>query len=257
MFEPLWINVDIRQMLLPYFWLMLLPILPWYWQMLLSPLRLMLLPYIIFVADVIAICIGRCYSQLCGRCYTTCYLNHLQQVCRLMLLPVADGIATAGWPYDCGRCYCLGSYFNLSSEVLHRTSSHMCGRWNLPMFLLRDGLLTLMYSASLMTLLRIWSSLPVILKLSMVTWWPVMVLWSYIAGTTFSSVLKKLTAVSESLAYLKNIISAIEKINCYNETSRMRNLHLHEIFFIHVLIEILYKCMLYFITCQPNGIISK
>ena len=32
------------------------------------------------------------------------------------------------------------------------------------------------------------------------------------AGTTFSSVLKKLTAVSKSLAYLKNIISAIEKI---------------------------------------------
>ena len=25
----------------------------------------------------------------------------------------------------------------------------------------------------------------------------------------------------------------------------------------HVPIDILYKCMLYFITCQPNGIISK
>ena len=39
--------------------------------------------------------------------------------------------------------------------------------------------------------------------------------------------MKKLTAVSESLAYLQNNISAIEKIICYNETSRMRNLHLH------------------------------
>ena len=40
--------------------------------------------------------------------------------------------------------------------------------------------------------------------------------WCYsvtkFAGTTFSSVLKMLTAVSESLAYLKNIISAKEKI---------------------------------------------
>ena len=39
--------------------------------------------------------------------------------------------------------------------------------------------------------------------------------------------MKKLTAVSESLAYLQNNISAIEKIIWYNETSRMRNLHLH------------------------------
>ena len=45
----------------------------------------MLLPYVLadvmsnFVEDV-----------------TTCCLKHLQQVCRLMLLPVADGIATAG-----------------------------------------------------------------------------------------------------------------------------------------------------------------
>ena len=26
-------------------------------------------------------------------------LNYLQQVCRLVFLPVADGIATAGWLY--------------------------------------------------------------------------------------------------------------------------------------------------------------
>ena len=44
-----------------------------------------------------------------------------------------------------GRCYChvadgiaTGSYyFSLSSEVLNRTSSHMWGRWYLPMFLFR------------------------------------------------------------------------------------------------------------------------
>ena len=32
-----------------------------------------------------------------------------------------------------------GSYFSLSSMLLIRTSSHACGRWYLPMFLLRDG----------------------------------------------------------------------------------------------------------------------
>ena len=34
-------------------------------------------------------------------------------------------------------------YFKFSSEMLSRTSSHICGRWYLPMFLLRDGLLAL------------------------------------------------------------------------------------------------------------------
>ena len=45
-------------------------------------------------------------------------------------------------------------YFNFSSWVLSRTSSHMCGRWYLPMFLLRYGLLALMYNASFIHLLR-------------------------------------------------------------------------------------------------------
>ena len=45
-------------------------------------------------------------------------------------------------------------YFNLSSEMFNRTSSHMWGRWYLPMFLLRDGLFTLMYIASLIALMR-------------------------------------------------------------------------------------------------------
>ena len=45
---------------------------------------------------------------------------------------VADGI-TAGQ-----------LYFNFSSEMFNRTSSHVCGGWNLPTFLFRDGLLALM-----------------------------------------------------------------------------------------------------------------
>ena len=71
-------------------------------------------------------------------------------------------------------------YFNLSSGLLHRTSSHIWGRWYLPMFLFRDGLLTLMYRASFMVLMRFWSSLPTILKFSVVTLWPDMLEWSYI-----------------------------------------------------------------------------
>ena len=67
---------------------------------------------------------------------------------------VADGIAT-------GSCY-----FNLSSEVLNRTSSHMWGRWYLPMFLFRDGLLTLIYRASLMALMRFCSWADIILLLA-------------------------------------------------------------------------------------------
>ena len=51
-----------------------------------------------------------------------------------------------------GWCYCqvadgIGTesdYFSLSSGVLSRTSFHMCGRWYLPIVLLRDGVLTLL-----------------------------------------------------------------------------------------------------------------
>ena len=81
----------------------------------------------------------------------------------------------------CGRWNSLGSsYFNLSSDVLNRTSSHMWGRWYLPIFLFRDGLLTLIYRASLMALMRFCSSLSTMLKFSNETWWPVVLKWSKI-----------------------------------------------------------------------------
>ena len=83
---------------------------------------------------------------------------------------MADGIATIGWVI--GRCYyhigtCYGHrsiYFILSSEVFNRTSSQICGRRYMPKFLLRDGLLTLIYRASLIVLMRFWASLPTMLK---------------------------------------------------------------------------------------------
>ena len=86
---------------------------------------------------------------------------------------VADRMATAGWVtgrcyYQVGRWYYLGSiiYFILTSEMLNSTSSQMCGIWYLPMFLFRDGLLTLICRASLMVPIRFWFSLPTIAKLS-------------------------------------------------------------------------------------------
>ena len=59
----------------------------------------------------------------------------------------------------------MGLYFIFSSVVLTRTSCHTLGRWYLPMFLFRDGLLTLMYIDSFINLERLCSSLPTILKL--------------------------------------------------------------------------------------------
>ena len=62
-----------------------------------------------------------------------------------------------------GRCYsqladgiALVNDYSFSSEMLNRTSSQICGRWYLPMFLLRDGSLTLINRASLMVLVRFW-----------------------------------------------------------------------------------------------------
>ena len=89
---------------------------------------LMLLPIYITIGvirlrtDVIALIgYGRCYCQ------------------------VADGIAT-GWTilFLVGRCYSHVAdvittgwiYFNFSSELFNRTSSHIWGRWYLPIFFL-------------------------------------------------------------------------------------------------------------------------
>ena len=135
----------------------------------------------------------RCYCHGLGWCYCLCIIYgwcycHIWQ----MLLPImwkmlnhmhltfatsvmAGVIAwwQMEWPLqgDLADVICHGSscYFNFSSEVLNRTSSQIWGRWYLPIFLLRGGLLTLIYNASFIVLLRFWSSLPTILKLSIVT----------------------------------------------------------------------------------------
>ena len=121
------------------------------------------------VADGIATCYnnGRCYLPS-GRCN-----SHDRVGC------VVNGMFN-------GRCNNHGSIqFNLSSEVLHRTSSHMCARWNLPMFLFRDGLLTLINNASFIALLRFRSSLPTIIKFSILMLWPVVLVCSNIGEGDF------------------------------------------------------------------------
>ena len=73
-----------------------------------------------------------------------------------------------------------GCYLSLSSGDLTSTSSHLCGSWYLPIFLFRDGSLTLINIASLMDLAILWSSLLTMLKLKIsrqrtwpiVLWWP-------------------------------------------------------------------------------------
>ena len=76
-------------------------------------------------------------------------------------------------------------YFNFSSLLLIRTSSHIWGRWYLPMFLFRDGLLTLMNIDSLISLERFCSSLPTMLKFSSEVVWLVVLLWSWIGEGAF------------------------------------------------------------------------
>ena len=74
--------------------------------------------------------------------------------------------------------WCYWHYFRCNSGDLASTLSQICGSWNLPMFLLRDGSFTLMNIASLMFLAILLSSLPTILKLSRDTSWPVVFWWS-------------------------------------------------------------------------------
>ena len=92
---------------------------------------------------------GRHYClYVCGRWKTTKYL--IMMLADVIAM-VADGMATQGRLYlaDDKAMVTDGIttgqlYFKFSSEMFNRISSQMCGRWNLPTFLFRDGLLALM-----------------------------------------------------------------------------------------------------------------
>ena len=79
----------------------------------------------------------------------------------------------------------VSHFFSLSSGIVNKILSHMCGRLYFPMFLFRVGLLTLMNMASWMVLAILFSSLPRILKLSIDVMWPLMFWWWYIGEGVF------------------------------------------------------------------------
>ena len=84
------------------------------------------------------------------------------------------------------RCCCADcTYLVFSSVMANRTLFQMCGRLYLPMFLLRVGLLTLMYMVSLMALDIVWPALAMILKFSNVVLWPVNLSCSKIGDVAF------------------------------------------------------------------------
>ena len=93
----------------------------------------------------------------CGRCHLPVCCYHIEDGiwgrCFYLLLSMADVIAM--WQLDWPPGWI---YFNLRSEMFNRTSSHMWGRWYLPMFLLRNGLFTIMYITPLLALIKLWRS---------------------------------------------------------------------------------------------------
>ena len=108
------------------------------WQMLLSLGLMLLTNYNIFVGLVLSqyvLCWSWCY-------WPFGYQGVTSQMVWLCLLMV--------------NVY----YFNCISGDLTSTLSQICGSWYLPIFLLRDGSLTLISIASLIVLVMLWSSLP-------------------------------------------------------------------------------------------------
>ena len=102
------------------------------------------------------------------------------------------------------HAWCYWHYLRCNSGDLASTSSHMCGSWNLPVFLLRDGSFTLIKIASLMFLAILLSSLPTILKLSRDTSWPVVFWWSMMGD---GALICSLNLSPKSSARLSNVVT--------------------------------------------------
>ena len=147
--------------------------------------------------------IGWCYCQVADGIATTWWYMADVIARWLMELPLQGGVWQMLWP--AGRCYLPGHFFNFSSEMLNRTSSQMCGRWYLPIFLFWDGSLTLIYRASLMVLMRFWSSLPTISKFSILMLWPVVLWWSNMGDGAFWCSLNLSPKVSGGFPYIFHI----------------------------------------------------
>ena len=74
----------------------------------------------------------RCYANVADRIATVAVM------CHMILLMIV-----VGWGRWNSHCGSKVNYFNLDFGVLNRASSQICDRWYLPVFLLRDGPLTL------------------------------------------------------------------------------------------------------------------
>ena len=130
-----WFVTDVKSHFLPWqmlYWCRLMFCLLWYWTDVMSTgwCYCLLSNHRRFRADVITLVLNlRLMLLPCDR-WNSHWVNFCYYVWQ-MLLP-------------CGRCYGHWvDYFNFSSGLFNRTSSHMCGRWYLPIFLFRDGLFTL------------------------------------------------------------------------------------------------------------------
>ena len=128
--------------------------------------------YCLFLADVIAN-FDRCYFHDLGWCYCQCIvygwcycnifwqmllpimwkmLNHMHLTFATSVMAGVIACWQMEWPLQGDlwqMLFAMGQrcYFSFSSEVLNRTSSQIWGRCYLPIFLLRGGLLTLIYNA--------------------------------------------------------------------------------------------------------------
>ena len=85
----------------------------------------------------------------------------------------------------------------------------------MPTFLFRDGLLTLIYIASFISLMRFWSSFLTILKFSSVVVLPVVLKWSYIGEGHFRCSLNLSLNVLEDSAMYSSLHSTLSHLNLY------------------------------------------
>ena len=92
-------------------------------------------------------------------------------------------------------------FFIFSSGIVNSILSHICGRLYFPMFLFRVGLLTLINMASCMVLAKLFSSLPMILKLFIDVIWP-LVFWCVNIGEGFFKCSSNLSKGSPTLSYI-------------------------------------------------------
>ena len=89
-------------------------------------------------------------------------------------------------------------FFIFSSGIVNSILSHICGRLYFPKFLFSVGLLTLINMASCLVLAKLFSSLPMILKLFIDVIWP-LVFWCVNIGEGF---FKSLSKGSPTLSYI-------------------------------------------------------